>query len=126
LTRCPATLAVGTAPGITTQPQNRSASVGWTAYFGVVASGTAPLSYQWRFNGVNLAGQIYNALSLAAVTPAQAGSYDVVVSNVAGTVISSPATLTVDIPPSITMQPQDEAVNAGQTATFAVIASGIP
>ncbi|MGH7887496.1 MAG: G8 domain-containing protein, partial [Candidatus Binatia bacterium] len=45
-----------TAPSITTQPASRTVSVGQTATFNVVASGTAPLSYQWQKSGANIAG----------------------------------------------------------------------
>jgi len=48
----------------------------------------------------------------------------VVVSNSAGSVTSSAATLTVNVPPSITTQPASQTVTAGQTATFSVTATG--
>jgi hypothetical protein len=43
-----ATLTVNSAPSITTQPSNQSVPVGQPVTFTVVASGTSPLSYQWR------------------------------------------------------------------------------
>lgn len=80
-----------TPPTITTQPQSQTVIAGNSATFTVVATGTAPLRYQWRFNGANLAG----ATSASLVTT-QAGNYSVVVSNVAGSVASATATLTVN------------------------------
>ncbi len=45
-----------TAPMITTQPADASVAVGNTATFSVVASGTAPLSYQWQRNRAAIMG----------------------------------------------------------------------
>src|SRR5580704_18027988 len=45
-----------TAPAITTQPVSQTVSTGQIASFSVIATGTAPLSYQWQRNGVNIAG----------------------------------------------------------------------
>ena len=44
------------APTITTQPANQTVTAGQTATFAVVAAGTAPLSYQWQKNAVNITG----------------------------------------------------------------------
>lgn len=64
--------------------------------FSVSASGTAPLAYQWRTNGVDLAGGASSpTLTLTNVTTANAGSYTVRVSNTGGSAVSDPATLTV-------------------------------
>src|SRR5206468_5161033 len=46
-----ATLTVNVPPAISSQPQSQTVNVGSNATFTVTASGTAPLSYQWRFNG---------------------------------------------------------------------------
>src|SRR6266853_2017059 len=48
--------AAAAAPTITTPPANQTVTAGQTATFTVVAGGTAPLSYQWQKNGVNIAG----------------------------------------------------------------------
>src|SRR5579872_5569491 len=53
------------APSITLQPTNQSVSAGQTATFTVTATGTAPLSYQWQKNSVNISG----AMSASYVTP---------------------------------------------------------
>ncbi len=115
------------APAITTQPVSQTVTAGGNANFTVVASGTAPLSYQWRQNGVNLPGATTSTLALTGVTAGQAGSYTVAVSNSVGGVISSAATLTVNaapVAPSITTQPVSQTVTAGGNATFTVVASG--
>jgi hypothetical protein len=88
------------APTITTQPVSRSVTAGTNVSFTVAASGTAPLSYQWRLNGANLAGATSATLTLTSVTTGQSGgSYSCLVSNVAGTATSSVAVLTVNAAP---------------------------
>ena len=83
-------------PVITTQPTNLTATVNGTAFFTVAASGTAPLIYQWNFNGTNLAGATNATLTINNVQPWQAGNYFVTVSNPVGAVVSSNAVLTVN------------------------------
>jgi hypothetical protein len=68
----------------------------------VTATGDAPLSYQWRRNGANLAGATSATLSLTGVTTNQAGNYTVVVNNSVGSVTSSAAVLTVNPAPPAT------------------------
>jgi len=121
------------APAITQPPVNVTVTAGEAAQFTVTATGTAPLSYQWRkggnplSNGGNVSGVDTATLTLANVQSADAGSYDVVVSNAAGSKPSDPATLTVEPPlvaPLITQQPAPATVFAGQDATFTVMATG--
>lgn len=89
------------APVITTQPQNQSAFVGATVSFEVVASGTSPLNYQWRFNETNLPNANGATLLLTNITSANAGNYSVLVSNNAGSTNSNVAMLTVnEVPPA--------------------------
>jgi hypothetical protein len=114
-----------TAPAISTQPSSQTVNSGQTATFGVVASGTTPLSYQWKKSGTNISG----ATSASYTTPATTSSdnssqFEVSVSNSAGSVTSTAAMLNVNSPPAITTQPASQTVTAGQTATFAVVALG--
>jgi endonuclease/exonuclease/phosphatase family metal-dependent hydrolase len=95
-----ATLTVNPAPPlIMTSPASQTVVEGADVAFTVVAAGTQPLSYQWQFNGTNLAGATGTLLSLTNVTVAQAGSYIAVVTNAAGSTNSQPATLTVNVIP---------------------------
>jgi hypothetical protein len=117
------------APTITTQPTQQTITAGQNATFTVMASGTAPLSYQWQKNGTNISGATGSSYTTPATTTSDSGStFDVIVSNSKGSVTSSTATLTVNaaaVAPTITTQPTSlTAVTAGQTATFAVVASG--
>ncbi len=65
------------------------------ATFSVAAKGTTPLRYQWAFNGTNIAGATNASYTITNLTAAAAGSYHAVISNVAGSIISSDAVLTV-------------------------------
>lgn len=120
--------ATASAPNITTQPASVTVTAGQTATFSVAATGTAPLSYQWRKNSVNISNTNSPSYTTPATTTNDSGSkFDVVVSNSAGSQTSNQAVLTVDTsatPPSITQQPANQTVNAGQTATFTVTATG--
>lgn len=131
-TSSPATLTVTAAPvapAISAQPQNQLVTVGQTATFSVTATGTAPLSYQWQKNSLNITSATSSSYSTPATTAGDNGAtFDVVITNTAGTITSSSATLTVNpsaVAPTITAQPQNQTVNASQTATFSVTATGM-
>src|SRR4029077_2924126 len=100
---------VPVTPTITTQPVSQTVTAGQTATFTVVAVGTAPLSYQWQKNGVNIAGATAASYTTPVTTTADSGAtFLVVVSNTAGTVTSIAAALTVNpapVAPTITTQP---------------------
>jgi hypothetical protein len=120
-----ATLTVTTAPVITTPPASQTVSVGQTATFNVVASGTGPLTYQWYKGGTAIGGATSTTYTTPATVSGDTGSiFTVTVTNSAGTVTSPPATLTVTAAPIITTPPASQTVSVGQTATFSVVASG--
>jgi hypothetical protein len=121
-----AMLTVVSPPAITSQPQSLSVLSGAGVTFSVTASGAAPLSYQWRYNGGNISGNAARNASytLNNVQASRAGDYTVVVSNSGGSITSAVAVLTVDAPPAITAQPQSQTVAAGTNAAFAVSATG--
>ncbi|MDB6109636.1 MAG: Immunoglobulin I-set domain protein, partial [Pedosphaera sp.] len=118
------------APGLVTSPTNQTVTAGSNVSFTVSATGTAPLSYQWRKNGANLgnggnvSGATTPALVLTSVQAGDAANYQVVVTNVAGAVTSVVASLTVNLPPTITTQPASQTVAAGTNVTFGVAVSG--
>jgi outer membrane protein assembly factor BamB len=85
-----------TAPTISTQPIDQSVVVGQSASFGVSASGTAPLTYQWERDGTAIAGATSSSYTTAATTSADDGAlFEVIISNAAGSITSSQAKLTV-------------------------------
>ncbi|HEX4545889.1 MAG TPA: hypothetical protein VH110_05975 [Candidatus Acidoferrum sp.] len=116
------------APAIATQPNSQTVSVGQSAMFSVTATGTAPLNYQWRKNSANIGGATAASYLTPATTTADSGAkFDVVVSNSAGSMTSAQATLNVNpaaVAPTITAQPANQTVMAGQAATFSVTAVG--
>ncbi len=69
-------------PTITTRPSNEVVAAGSTAVFSVTATGLAPLSYQWQFNGNNISGATSTSLSITNVQATNVGAYTVIVSNV--------------------------------------------
>ncbi|MEY4388050.1 MAG: hypothetical protein RLY20_3333 [Verrucomicrobiota bacterium] len=119
------------APGITSSPTNLSLLAGATAVFNVSASGTSPLTYRWFFNtnAPTAVGANSATLTLNNVQTNDAGTYFVIVTNVAGAATSSVASLSVSnilLPAGIVTQPQNQTVPEGQTAVFSVVASGTP
>jgi hypothetical protein len=120
--------AAPVAPAISTQPVSQAVIVGGSVSFSVTATGTAPLTYQWKKDGTSIPGATNSALNIGTAASADAGSYTVVVNNVTNIpVTSSAAVLTVSatpIAPGIVTQPQPETIALGGTATFSVAASG--
>jgi DNA/RNA endonuclease G (NUC1) len=123
VTSAAAVLTVNSAPAITTQPASVAVTAGQPASFKVVASGTAPLTYQWK-KGTTVVGTNSDTFAIAATTAADAGSYTVTVSNVVSSVTSAAAVLTLNSAPAITTQPASVTVTAGQPASFKVVATG--
>lgn len=117
-----ATLTVYAAPVITTQPATQAVCAGSAATFTVAATGGC-LNYQWRKDGVAIAGATSASYTIPVATAANAGSYDVVISNFCSTV-SVAAALTVNAVTVITTQPAAQTVCAGTSASFTVAATG--
>ncbi|WP_343302720.1 PQQ-dependent sugar dehydrogenase [Chitinophaga niabensis] len=86
------------APVITTQPQSISVPQGQTATFSVTATGNPTPTYQWRKGTTNISGATASSYSISNVQSTHAGTYNVVVTNSAGSVTSNNATLTVTAP----------------------------
>ena len=101
VTSCPVNLSIPgfPPPMITTQPVGQVLQLGRQATFSVAASSMEVITYQWRKNGLilgdngHIAGATTSTLTINDVTATDIGRYDVVVSNVFGAVISSPARL---------------------------------
>lgn len=110
------------APTILRQPADTSVKRGGVADFDVTVSAIPAPTNQWRKNGVNISGATTTSFRINNVEFADAGNYDVIVTNSLGTVTSRAATLTVTS--VITSQPADVTVAVGDTATFTVGATG--
>jgi parallel beta-helix repeat protein len=107
-----------TAPSITQQPQNRAVTQGQTATFTVSAAGTAPLSYQWKKNGTAVGGNASSYTTPATTLADDGAIFRVTVSNSAGQLESSAATLTVSAPSTGTyyVSPSGDDTFAGSSA----------
>ena len=90
-----AVLTVDAPPTVMAQPTNETVIAGANANFNVTACGSAPLSYQWKFNATNIDGETNAALTLNTVNTNQSGIYTVVITNSFGSVTSSNAVLSV-------------------------------
>ena len=110
------------------QPANQSVLAGQTATFDVVATGSGVLAYQWSKNGTPVSGATSPTYTTPPTTLSDNGaSFTVTLSDATGAFNSTPAVLTVtttSVAPTITMQPASSTVTSGQTATFAVTATG--
>ena len=110
--------AATVAPSITSQPASQTVTAGQAASFSVAATGTAPLSYQWRKNSVAIGGATSSSYTTPATTTSDNGAqFAVVVSNTVGSATSSAITLTVNaaIPPTFTVWIASSLDRVGQT-----------
>jgi hypothetical protein len=115
------------APAIATQPAAQSVAVEQAATLTVSATGGGTLAYQWRRGGAAIAGATAATYTIAAAAVTGAGSYDVVVTNSAGSVTSAPALVSVATDsgaPAIVAQPASQAVALGAGVTLTVSVSG--
>jgi hypothetical protein len=116
-----ATLTVNVPVSVTVAPVSQTTVVGSNVTFSVTASGTG-LSYEWLFGGSVIGNT--SSLTLNSVTTSQAGIYTVIVSGLAGSPVTNNATLTVNVPVSVTVPPVDQTTVVGSNVTFSVTASG--
>src|SRR6185295_1758710 len=112
-----ATITVTSPPSITTQPASQTIGSGQTATLSVVATGTAPLAYQWYIGtSGTTTSPINGATGSSYTTPAltTTTSYWVRVTNASGTANSATATITIATAPAITTQPASQTIGSGQ------------
>jgi len=109
---------------ITTPPSSQTVNPGAQVTLSVAATGTTPIAYAWRKNGQPIDGANSSTLNLGLVTKADAGDYDVIVSNVVGPVTSSTAVIEVNDPVEIIAPPASQTVNPGTLVSFSVSVSG--
>jgi alpha-tubulin suppressor-like RCC1 family protein len=137
----PVTLTVATAPAITTHPASQAIPPGQDATFTVIATGVPAPTYQWQVLGsdsqwvlladnATYSGVTTASLTVTAVTTDMTGAqYRCIAANMAGDATSDPATLTVSsasTAPVVTTHPDNRSIDAGQTATFTITATGNP
>ncbi|HRZ57955.1 MAG TPA: FG-GAP-like repeat-containing protein, partial [Candidatus Paceibacterota bacterium] len=132
VTSNPAELAVLLRPPeITAQPEDQTVISGALATFAVDATGSLPMTFQWRRNGddLNDGGRIFGAqtatLNIADAGIEDLGVYTAMISNAYGSVTSAAASLTVILqPPQISADPTDQSVYSGSDVSFGVTAVG--
>ena len=111
-------------PVIVTPPQSQTLVAGMSATLQVTATGTAPLSYQWRNRDRNLRDQTNAVLNLDPVLNTETHLYSVQVSNAVGAVSSPVARLTVSAPTRIVQGPENLTFKPGNPIRFTVSATG--
>ncbi len=119
------------APAVVTQPASGTVDAGATVSLTAAASGSPAPSVQWlaSSNGSSWAtvpGATSTTYSFAASADESGYQFEAVFTNVAGSATSSPATLTVDVVPTISAQPTAQTVSSGALATFSASATGAP
>lgn len=120
----PATLVVNSPIQITQQPTAASRCVGGTVTFTVAATGTAPITYQWRKAGGNIGGATGTTLTLNTLTLGDAGNYDCLITNACGNVATNTVALAVSDGPTISQHPTGATVCPGGSVQLTVNASG--
>ena len=107
-------------------PRSLNVRRGSNAVFTIDIDGASPITYQWRFNGANLFNATNATLLISNAQLSDAGSYDVIVANSYGPVMSTPVALGILINPVIMMQPLSQSVVVGGNVTLSVAVSGSP
>ena len=113
-------------PLICTPPTSLTVTQGGNATFTANVTGSS-LQFQWKFNGGNIGSATTSTLNLSNVQPGNAGNYSFLANNSLGAVTSIVASLNVVVagaPPSISSQPQNTSVYAGNPASFSVGVTG--
>ncbi|MEY5024988.1 MAG: hypothetical protein RLZZ244_516, partial [Verrucomicrobiota bacterium] len=119
-----ADVLVNVPPTILSSPANTSVNLGSALRLSVVADGTPPMSYQWRKGGQPIAGGTQATLLVGSVQEGGGGSYDVVVTNVAGSATSAASVVSVNLPPRVVVHPENQGVNPGGELVLSVVAEG--
>ena len=124
-------LTVQTAPFFTLQPTVPANLVaGTNLVLTATAAGTAPLFYQWQYNGTNLtdgdrvSGSATTTLTVANLGPNDSGSYQLVATNFLGFATSSAATFNVFLPPAEVGQLPDQAPTIGSPLNWTMQVTG--
>lgn len=111
-------------PVITLSPADQARSIGQSAAFSVTATGSAPMVYQWRFEGLDIPNATNASLALNSVGLADEGAYSVRISNAGGAAHSIQARLRLNQPPVITRQPASQVVTLGTNVILSVGIAG--
>src|SRR5262249_27234060 len=122
----PARLTVHQPALILTQPTNQLVRLGSNATFRVDAVGSGLLSYQWRFNGIDLPGKTNATLTFTNVQFSHEGIYTAAIADRLAPVLSGPARLVILVTPEIVEPPLSQTVVAGGDVTLSARITGYP
>lgn len=127
----PATLTVNNPVAFTTHPASQTKSVGDTVTFTAVATGTAPVTYQWQHrdtsfgNWTDLPGATASSFTIDVIEGTDGGDYRVVATNLVNSLPSNPATLTAIVGlPFFSLHPVSQMIQLGTELRLRVNASG--
>ena len=115
----------GGSPIILVQPQSQTVAYSNSAAFSVIADGIGPLAYRWLLGGAPVFGATNSTLMISGATLADAGNYQVVITNTYGSITSGVAVLIVQVAPSFPPLPAKVTYGTSGT-TLAINASGTP
>lgn len=121
-----ATLTVTSAPVFIAHPESQAKTAGQSASFTVRVNGFPAPTLQWRKDGLNLPGAPGSTYTIPATNAGHAGTYTVVATNSHGTATSEAAVLTVAVKPVIVSHPSGLMRSPGESASFTVVAEGVP
>ncbi len=114
-------------PVVSQSPASATNNAGSPLVLNANAIGIPPLSYQWQFNGANIAGATNNTYTNLTAAITDGGNYDVVVTNMYGSTTSSVAAVTINLSAVIVDDLPPEVTNfSTMNATFSVVAGGLP
>ncbi len=120
-----ARLSITTHLRVIQSPQDQSVIVGQRAKFTYTVEGSAPMTYQWSKNGVNISGATNPSYTTPPTTAADNGAaFTVIARNGAGATARANATLNIILPPAISTQPANRSAEVNTSATFRVVATG--
>ena len=109
----------GASPTITNQPSDQSLLVGQTASFSCAATGSAPISFQWQKNRVNIPGATSNNYTTPATVLTDTGAkFRCIATNTFGSATSNEATMTVTAPAPVLMMEENNDLAAALDATI--------
>ncbi len=130
--RCPtvssdgAGLAILDPPAILGHPESLSVCLGDSAVFSASAAGVEPLSYQWRFNNVDMAGATAPVFTIAEVQAEDVGAYRCRVTDGCGRAAFTDSAGLGTRDAVFTLQPSGGEVCSGGTIFLLVSATGTP
>ncbi|HMJ91915.1 MAG TPA: lamin tail domain-containing protein [Candidatus Acidoferrum sp.] len=114
----------GARPFITLHPFSRVVALGSNVLFNANAVGGVPLTYQWRFNGIDILNATNTIYTVTNAQHANVGRYSLRMMNPFGVTVTSNALLAINASPEIVFQPENKATVAGASVTFTVGARG--